>query len=165
MAFDYTGKLTALYNVLSNANTTTATYDLSKSLDSRIKIVSKADPTIVNLRNYQFPAVFCKIESKTEDFDGIGGTGETRNLKEADVTFQVVGLYKKYGATTSNEDLLADVYQLADNIESVIREDCTLSGTASWAQPESTDFVGPFEGDGTLVKGCLITVRGKYYFR
>jgi hypothetical protein len=165
MALDYASKLTALYNVISNANTTTAAVNLSTGLDSKVQLVSKADPAIVNLKNYQFPAVFCNIESKTEDFDGIGGTGAGKALKSAEVTYRVVGLYKKYGASTSGEDLLADVYKLADNIEAVIREEYTLSGTASWCQPESTDFIGPFEGEGTLVKGCLITCKAKYYFK
>jgi predicted transposase YbfD/YdcC len=165
MAFDYSSKLTALYNVLFNANTTTASVDLSSGLDSRVKIVSKADVATVNLRSYEFPAVFIKIENKSEDFEGIGGTGSARELKSADLSFQVVGLYKKYGATTTNEDLLSDVYKLADNIESVIREEYTLSNTVSWCQPESTDFIGPFEGDGTLVKGAMISVKAKCYFR
>mgnify|MGYP001561557488 CR=1 FL=1 len=165
MAFDYSGKITALYNVLSNANTTSAAVDLSGGLDERVQRIAMADPAIVNLRNYEFPAVFVKIDDKDEDFEGIGGTGSARELKSADVNFQVVGLYKKYGATTTNDALLADVYRLADNIESVVREEYTLSNTASWCQPAKTDFIGPFEGEGTLIKGVMITVKAKYYFR
>lgn len=165
MAFGYTDKLTALYNVINNANTTTASVDLSSGLDSRVKRIAMADPGVVNLRNYEFPAVFVTISNKTEEFEGIGGTGSARELKSAEVNFQVVGMYKKYGATTTNDALLNDVYKLADNIESVIREEYTASGTASWIGVESTDFIGPFEGEGTLVKGVLISVKGKYYFR
>lgn len=165
MAFGYNTNVTALYNVLNNANTTTAAVDMSSGLDERIKKVAVADPAVVNLRNYEFPAVFVKIDSKAENFEGIGGTGSARELKSADVEYQVVGLYKKYGATTTNDALLTDIYKLADNIESVIRAEYTLSGTASWCQPAATDFIGPFEGEGTLIKGVMITVKARYYFR
>lgn len=165
MAFDYATKVTALYNVLNNVNTTTAAVDLSSGLDERIKRIAIADPAVVNLRNYEFPAIFIKIDDKDEDFEGIGGTGSARELKSANVNFQVVGLYKKYGATTTNDALLSDVYKLADNIETAIRNEYTLSNTASWCQPIKTDFIGPFEGEGTLIKGVMITVKAKYYFR
>jgi len=165
MAFGYVDKLTALFNVLDDANTTTAALDLSTGLDERIKKVAMADPSAVNLRNYEFPAVFVTLDNKSEAFEGIGGTGAARELKSADVNFQIVGLYKKYGATTTNDALLADVYKLADNIESVIREQYTASGTASWIGVDNTDFIGPFEGEGVMVKGVMITVKGKYYFR
>ena len=61
MALDYASKLTALHHVLSNANTTTAAFDMSTGLDSRIQLVSKADPAIVNLKNYQFPKWLKKL--------------------------------------------------------------------------------------------------------
>jgi len=165
MAFNYSSKVTALYNAINNANTTTCSYDISTGLDERIKKIAIADPAVVNLRNYEFPAIFIKIENKSEEFEGIGGTGSARELKSADVTYQVVGLYKKYGSTSTNDALLTDIYKLADNIETSIREEYTLSGTAAWCQPESTDFIGPFEGEGTLIKGVMISVKAKYYFR
>ena len=81
------------------------------------------------------------------------------------MTFQIVGMYRKDGAWTNNATLYDEVYTLASNIEAVLRENVTLGGTALWAQPETTNFIGPFENDGIWIKGVEVTLKARYHFR
>lgn len=164
--FEYGTNLTALYTCLYNHNTTTASPDLSSGLTTRIPKTSifKADPEAVGIRNYEFPQVFIRINSKAEDFAGLGNTGPTGCRKQADVTYEVVGMVKKEGAWNTNENQLNEIYLLARNIEGVLQSELTLSNTALWCNAGRTDFIGPFEGQGIWVKGVSVEVVAKYMF-
>lgn len=168
MAFNYGTNLDAVINVLKNSNTTTSSPDLSGGLTTRIDSdnIFKADVETVGIKNYNFPQIFVRISNKTEDFAGLGNTGLSNSRKSAEVIYDVVGLYKKEGAWSKHDDLLTDVYKMADNIESVLRQNITLSNTALWCQPQTTDFLDPVSGDkGIWVKGFMMTFKAMYHFQ
>ena len=64
-----------------------------------------------------------------------------------------------------DDELSKDVNQLADNIEGVIRQNMTLSGTAKWCNTPDTTFTGAFENNGIFVKGVLVNLQAKYFFK
>lgn len=167
MALDYKDKISALKAIFVAANTTTATVDLSSSLTSRILDASifSDDIETKSIKAHEFPCVFIRVTDKEEDFATLGATGNSNNYKQADITYQIVGMYRKDGAWSDNATLFDEVYKLASNIESVLRNDITLGGSALWAQPESTSFSSPMENNGIWIKGVEITLKAKYHFR
>lgn len=167
MALDYNANLTAIKTIFTTFNDTTATVDLSGGLTVRIedRNIRVADIDTVSLRAQDFPLLFIRVSSKEEDHETIGNTGLSGGRKSAIVSYDVVGMTRKDGAHNTNDELSADVYQLAENIEAVIRENITLSGTASWSNTPNTTFTGAFENSGIWVKGVLVSLDAKHFFK
>lgn len=166
--FEYVTNLDAVVNLLKNSNTPSAAAYLSLSLTSgqidNDNIVAQ-DIDVVSLRADRFPFISVRINNKSEDFATMGRTGASGSLKTCDVSYDVTAFYRKDGAYDSNSNLMGDVYRLARNIEAALREDVTLSGTALWAQPVRTDFIGPFENQGIWIKGVNIELAARYQFK
>lgn len=165
MPFDYEANIGAVYNALLNANTTTASVDLSSGLTSRVKNVYKNDPAVTSVRADSYPCIFVRITSKDEDFGSLGATGVAGNKKLATCSFDVIGLYHKDGVAGAHATVLNEVYKLAENIEGVFQNNLTLSNTAMWCNPKRTEFFGPFQSEGVFVKGVLIQLDARYLFR
>lgn len=167
MALDYKTKIAGLKAIFVAANTTTASVDLSSGLTTRISddSIFTKDIETASIRATDFPCIFIRATDKSEEFATLGATGNANNYKQADITYQIVGMYRKEGAWSDNASLLDEVYVLASNIESVLRNNATLGGTALWAQPESTSFTSPMENNGIWLKGVEITLKAKYHFK
>ena len=165
MPFDYEANVGAVYNVLTNANTTTATVDLSSGLTTRVKNVYRNDPGIVGLRGDIYPAVFVRVNKKTEDFAGMGPTGPAGARKQATVEYDVIGFYRKDGAYGTQQQVLIELERLAGNIEGVFQAEYTLSGTAMFCQAMETNFYGPFSRDEVWIKAVVVTLEAHYFFR
>ncbi|MCK5358329.1 MAG: hypothetical protein KAJ48_08030 [Elusimicrobiales bacterium] len=167
MALDYNAKLTAIKNVFVNNNTTTSSVDLGSGLTVRVddSNIRLADIDTVSLRAQDFPLVFIRVASKDEQFETLGNTGLGNNLKSCVINYDIVGMARKEGMHNTNDELSKDVNQLADNIEGVIRQNMTLSGTAKWCNTPDTTFTGAFENNGIFVKGVLVNLQAKYFFK
>ena len=168
MGFDYNARITNVVNALKDYNSATSSPDLSANLTSRIDDdnIFDRDISAGGTKKYRMPCIYVRIANKQEDFAGLGATGITGGArKEATVIFEIVGLYQKEGAWSTNDALMDEVYNLGANIENVLRQELTLSGTALWCQPLRTDFVGPFEGEGIHVKGVFVELEAKYHFK
>lgn len=168
MSFEYEDKTDAVVSVLKKHNdTTTAATSLSKGLAYRIKDddIEAASPENTQLRATRLPHIFVRPMNATENFEGIGPTGATGVKKGKDVVFDVIGFVGKHGGHRAESDLDRQAHRLARNIEDVLREEYTLSGTAMWCNAESTDFLGPFTVEGSQVKTVWVKVRAKYLFR
>lgn len=163
--FDYKGNTRAIFNVLNTANTTTAAVDLSSGLTTRVKNIYRNDPEIVDMRGDIYPAIFIRINRKEEDFEGLGMTGANGALKKAVATYDVIGFYRKDGANSAHSSVLLELEVLAQNIEAVLENELTLSGTALWSQPVGTEFLGPYGGENMWIKGIKIELSARYHFR
>lgn len=170
MPFEYATNLTALLNVLKNSNTTTSAVDLSNGLGTRLDQdnIQNGDPELQAIRADRLPSVFVRISNKDETWAGVGNTGvtSTRVKKEANITYDIIGMYGKDSASDDHPALLNNVYALARNIESILAHNVSLSDTALWVQAASTDFYGPFNiQGGGWVKVVLIKAEAKYLYR
>lgn len=165
MPFDYENNLTAVYNALSQYNTTTAAVDLSSGLTSRVKSILKSDPTINPPTSLMLPAVYVMISSKEEEFGGIGLTGPSGARKFANVIYHIFAVYMKDGATDPLGTILTETYRLAENVEGVFQAEMKLSNTALWCNPTKTNFTPSFPNNGSLIKGFLTELEAKYHFR
>lgn len=165
MPFEYATNITAVYNALIGYNTTTAVVDLSANLTTRVKNVYLSDPAIVGLRGDIYPAIFVRVNSKKEEFDGLGATGPSGARKRADVSYDVIGFYRKDGAYIQQSTVLTQLERLARNIEGVFQQEVTLSSTALWCQVEETNFYGPFANDEMWIKAVVCNLKAAYQFR
>lgn len=167
MALDYKDQLANLKAIFVAANTTTASVDLSASMTSRIPDagIFAGDIETKSIKAYEYPCLFMRIDDKTEELVTMGVTGGTNNYKQAEVNYNIVGLYRKDGAYTTNEELMEEVYTMARNAEAVLRSNITLDGTCLWCNPETTDFIGPYENNGIWIKGFSVKLKAKYHFR
>lgn len=165
MPFDYESNVTAMQTVLRNANTTTASPDLSSGLTTRIRNITINDPEVIAVQWDDLPAIYLRIQNSDETFATLGNTGPTANTKFKEATYEVIGMYIRDGAHTAHSTMLLEVYRLAENLEGVFQANLTLSGTALWCNPIDTNF-GAFQlGEGVRVKGFVTTVKAKYLFR
>ena len=165
MPFQYSTNLTSVYNALRDYNTTTASPDLSSGLTTRVQNVYLNDPSIVGLRADIYPAVFVRVNSKKEDFAGLGATGPANARKEAIVNYDVIGFYRKDGAVATQGSVLINLAKLAGNIEGVFQQESNLSGTALWCQAVDTNFYGPFQTDEVWIKAVVVNLEAHYHFR
>lgn len=165
MAFSYENSLLAIKSVLDAHNTNTASPYLSSSMTSKVLNVYTNDPAIVGLRGDIYPAIFVRVNRKTEDFAGMGDTGPLGARKQCDVEYDVIGFYRKDGAYGSQAQVMLELERMAANIEGVFQSEITLSGTALWCQPKQTSFYGPFQNNEVWIKAVVVNLEAKYHFR
>lgn len=165
MPFDYEANVGAIYNALVAYNTNTAVVDLSSGLTTRVKNIYRNDPAIVGLRGDIYPAVFVRVNKKSEDFAGLGFTGPAGARKTAVVEYDVIGFYRKDGAYGTQAQVLLELERLAENIEGVFQQESSLSGTALWCQCKETNFFGPFQDGEAWIKSVVCNLEAHYQFR
>jgi hypothetical protein len=166
--FGYKTQVDLVVDILQGANTSTSVCPLSEDLTTPInnKNIYNRNPETTVLGGRDLPAIFVRLPSSAEEFEGIGPTGPNKNLKRKTLNIDIIGLYPSQGQTNKEEDRLEEVYNLARNIERVIQTNYNLSGTALWCNPKSTNFTGPYGlEDGTLFKSVLVEVEAQYLFR
>ena len=167
MAFGYNSKLTEITDILKAYNTTTASPDLSSGLDVRIDdddIVAD-DPEINKPRSDRMPCIYVRIHQGDETPEAIGEPGASGVSKNKVVEYDIIGIYGKHGAHSAHSELLNDIYTLADNIESVLREEVQLDGSALWSNVETTLFSPPLNFGEGFAKAVQITLKAEYMFR
>jgi hypothetical protein len=165
VSFDYIAKLTSVYNVLADANTTTAAVDLSEGLTERIKNIVKDDPRVRSAKDNEHPFVWVWLEDTSQEFAEIGPDSQGRVTKRKKVNYRILATIHKPGMIATSAQGLDEVYQLADNIENVFQKEYDLSGTALWCNPAATEFLGPLDMGGSYIKGVTIRLETEYLWR
>lgn len=164
--FDYIGKLTNVYNVLCDANTTTAAADLSEGMAERVKNIVMDDPNVRKAKDSDHPMIWIWMEESKQDFDEIGGAGISSGAtKRKTVNYRILATVHKPGMTAEHSAGLEEIYKLADNIETVFKAEFDLSGTAMWCNPAETNFLGPVDLGGSYIKGAFIRLETEYLWR
>lgn len=160
MAIDYVAKVNTFVDLLRAHNTTTATPDLSASLTTRVQTITVTEPDVSGARHGTYPCVFVELGRAEEEESQIGDFNNRRKVKT--ITYNVWGFYKKEGISKNQSQQLTDFYQMASNIEAVIKRESTFSGTALYVGPISTDFTEQRENN--VIKVLRIETAVKYFF-
>lgn len=160
MGIDYVNKCQTVVDVLRAFNTTTASPDLSSSLTTRIASITVAEPGMVGARRGDFPCVFVNIARANEAETQIGDYAGRR--KEKTITYEIWGFYKKEGLSKTQPANLVDMYQMASNIEAVIKRNGTFSSTALHVGGVDTDFKQYEENN--LIKAIKIETQVRYFY-
>lgn len=160
MAIDYVAKVQTFVDLLRAHNTTTASPDLSASLTSRIQTITAAEPDMSGSRHGFYPLVMVELARASEDESQIGAYSSRRKIK--DITYNVWGFYKKEGFSKNQAQQLTDFYQMASNLEAVIKRESDFSGTALHVGTVATDFTERRENNAIKVLKIETTVRYFY---
>jgi len=160
MAIDYVAKAQTVVDVLRAFNTTTAAFDLSSSLTTRVASITVADPAMVGAKRGDFPFITVNIARASEGETQIGSFATRR--KEKTITYEIWGFYKKEGIAKTQAANLQDMYQLASNIEGVLKRNGTFSGTAMHIPSVDTDFKQHPENN--LIQALKIDTQVKYFY-
>lgn len=160
MSIDYIGKCQTIVDVLRAFNTTTAAFDLSSSLTTRIASITVADPAMVGARRGDFPFVTVNIARASEGETQIGSFSNRK--KEKTITYEIWGFYKKEGLSKTQAANLQDMYQMATNIEGVLKLNGTFSGTAMHVPGVDTDFK-QFE-ENNMIRALKIETQVRYFY-
>ena len=156
MSFDYVEKIKNVVNVLTDHNTTTASPDLSALMSTRVVSIINDDPNIDGRRSDQSPCIYVSLASASDEETSLGGNFANRK-KEKTVVYDIHGIYKKEGFSKQHIAHLVDFYQMANNVEAVIKKESTLSNTALHIEIVDTDFKGeqPDQGYWKIFKTTL----------
>ena len=167
MSFNYGEKIDGIVDILFAHATVTAGPFLSDGLSTPISkdLIMNDDPELRGLRNDQYPAIFVRLSNAEQEFEDIGPPTRTGAFKKKTVIFDVFCFYRREGSLQSNPQLLNEIYKMAENVEAVLNEEYTASGTALWVYPRTTEFLGPFNDATSWVKVAHIQVEGRYHFR
>ena len=130
----------AFKTILDSFNTTTAAYDLSTGLTTRVKNVFTVMPNSENMNASVLPAVTIWVESKTVDMMSICKDQSTAKRK-ATIDFNIAGVFWNSNFTTPDVDLASnDIEKLMENIEEVLRRNDKLSNTVLWQHPTNVTY-------------------------
>lgn len=160
MGIDYVNKARTVVDVLRAFNTTTAAIDLSSSLTTRIASITVADPAMVGARRGDFPCIFVNIARANEEETQIGDYAGRR--KQKTINYEIWAFYKKEGLSKTQDANLQDMYQLASNLEAVIKRNGTFSSTALHVGGVDTDFKQSQENN--LIKAIKVETQVRYFY-
>ena len=133
--------LTSIENLVNKNNTTTSSYDISSSLNTRVQSIhkgvrgfSESTPIPINL----YPAVCVEIDNKIEEFIVVGNTAR----RDLEIIFNIVSI-THYGTGIvgdGRESGDLECIRLTQNIENMLRQNISASGTVESLEIQSTDF-------------------------
>lgn len=167
MSFPYNTITTAVINVLKNHNTTTASPDLSAGLNVRVDSgnIILGDIKLIQPRADRLPLITVLVDSKTEEYSGIGATGPTGHKKQGTAIIQIGVIVGKHGGYEADSVILTDLYKLAANCETTFQAEFTLSNTCLWCNPATSNFVDIFNYGEGFSRPFLINLVTEHLFQ
>lgn len=170
MPLEYVTIMNAAVQALQDYNTTTAALYLSQSISTGQLDVSNImmnDPEVVAVRMDRLPALFVRMSSDDPQEGAIGRPGVTTNRTKSftKVHMDIVGLCRKDGGRQDFSTLLVDTYNLARNVDGILRHEFTLSGTVMWCRRMRTDFLATFDDQGRWTRGFIMQMEAEVNYR
>lgn len=125
MSYSLSTLRASVANLLSKNNTTTSSYDISTSLNVRVKNVILGYRKVGELQ-IEYPAIWVELKSDSEDFAQLGKSSRRNIIVSFDVVSEV-----SYGMGNYDGRELSDTESitLAQNIKNLYRNFITLSNT------------------------------------
>jgi hypothetical protein len=122
----------AIVSILDANNTTTSSYDISGSLQTRVQRVIAGHPKRpVGLDEY--PVIFVSLSGKSEESPFLGDSA----ARDVSVDWTVHCLTCLSESATSAEN---ECITLTDNVEHTLRNYIDLSGTVDYSTLDSTEY-------------------------
>jgi hypothetical protein len=148
-------------NLIIKNNTTTSSYDISASLNKRVQSIykgvrgfSEVKPIPINL----YPAVCVEIDNKIEEFIVVGNSAS----RDLEINFSIVPIVH-YGAGIQGGLDVSDteIIRLTQNIENMLRQNISASGTVESLEIINTDFATVLKSTDTYNSVSRINVLTK----
>lgn len=128
--------------ILDTANTTTAAFDLSAGLNTRVQRVLKVNPARISPQASFFPWVTIFTDKKDVLSDkGTIAKDQITGRRMADVAFSVVGAVWEYNVADVVEDEADENIEiLMENVEETVRRNFKLNGAVAWSKTEDVSY-------------------------
>ena len=156
--FDLNGCKERIRSIFSDANTTTATYPLSASMDSTVAFISKFNPDMVFSQPTKFPSIHIYTESKTS-IPATIATNQLQAKRTGILKMNIMGVCQHFNIDNLNEDKgQKNVELLMENIELNLRAKPDLDNFTGvrWQQPTDIQYgVAAFEEDAYFRVGIM----------
>lgn len=166
MAVDISGLKTDIRTILTTANDTAASYDLSAGLARRVQSVNKYNPEKIMPTVNDMPSVFIWTAAKRVNLETINQSLASGKRK-AEILFSIAGIvWVPYSATVTEDPADTDCEKLMENIEEVLRANDTLGGKAKWHLTSDVTYhstASPNDEDAHLRIG-LMALRATVYY-
>lgn len=140
---NYKNVLDEIQDVLQAWNDTTAAYDLSTNLTTRVQRISQRNPAMISGQPSKFPSICIRLNRDDKNFSEISANG-IQGKKVSELGFSIIGIlyYNSFSDTNTDNDDYSDmeVHYLAENVEEVLRRNARLSNKVLYSYPTSVNF-------------------------
>lgn len=161
MAVDLGGIKTAFKSICDTANTTTAAYDLSTGLATRVQKVLKVNPARIMPQASFFPWVTITTDKKGIEHAGMARDQITAK-RDGEITFSVVGAVWEQNVTDATvDDADEEIEQLMENVEEVLRRNFRLNNTVLWTKAEETTYHSLQLDEQTHMRVGVLNLKAK----
>jgi len=164
MAVDISGIKTAIKSVLDTANTATAAYDLSEGMSRRVQNVCKFNIEKIFPQGNELPAVFVWTLAKKPQQVTINQT-QAQGKRKGEVSFTVAGVvWVPYSTDYTEDPADDDCEKLMENIEEVLRNTDTISGTVKWHIPDGVTYHSSPSDEEAHLRIGLMSLQATVYY-
>lgn len=164
MTVNISGIKTQFKSILDTANTTTAAFDLSSGLATRVQKVLKVNPTRISPQASFFPWVTISADKKDVEQTTIAKDQITAK-RAGELSFNVVGaVWEQTVSDVTADDADEQIEKLMENVEEVVRRNFKLGNTVNWSKTEQVSYHSlPIDEETHMRVGVLtLTCRVDY---
>lgn len=159
MSIDLTDLKTTLQTIFRDANTTTATRDLSSGMDTRVQHVLRVNPTLIPVQADWYPYVSVYVAGKNIEAADFAGS-QLLAKREGKVMLKIVGgVWNTVCDDPAVDEADNDCDALMENIEEILRRNDTLVGKVTWQFPTRCDFYNASLGEGNALRAGQLEVE------
>lgn len=140
MAVNLSNIKSQLKSILDTANTSTAAFDLSTGLNTRVAQVFKVNPARIMPQASLFPWVTLFVDKKDVEHETIA-VNQLNAKRRGDLTVSVVGaVWETVVSSVTEDEADENIEILMENIEEIIRRNFKLNNTVSWSKVEDVSY-------------------------
>lgn len=153
-----------IQTILADANTTTASVDLSGGLVTRVTRVLKLNPGRVPVQASWYPFVTTFIESKTVILQDIAATQQAAK-RRSEVEVRILGAVWNSTFSDNEVDPSDDECEdLMENIEEILRRNNTLNGAVLWHMPSDVKYYNTNLDEETHIRIGVLSLKASVFY-
>ena len=126
----------SLINLISKNNTNTSSYDLSGSLQERVRFIHGSSADRVPALIIDYPIVFVELNSLVDSHTELG----LSSRRDVEAGFQITAITNYGIATEDYEDTDNEMIQLTYNLHYLLRNNIKISSTVDSCLITGTDY-------------------------
>lgn len=164
MSIDLNNLKEQIQTIFEQANTTTASRDLSSGLETRVQRVLKINPARIPVQASWYPFVTIYIDNKAISPEGIA-VNQANAKRKSVVDVKIIGAV--WNSTISDDEADPaddDCDDLMENIEEILRSNSTLNGVATWAFPTEVTYHNASFDEETHIRAGILNLEATIFY-
>lgn len=164
MSVDLNDLKEQIQTIFQNANTTTASRDLSNGLETRVQRILKINPSRIPIQATFYPFVTIYIDSKSIELVDFAIT-QAQAKRKCKIDVKVIGAVWNSSITDEEIDPAdEDCEDLMENIEEILRNNPTLGGVATWSFPTDVTYHNANLDEGTHIRAGVMNLQASVFY-